>query len=90
MHFILFQTIHQKHQNYCITIIVYLSNPLTNTFSSAWVREPFLLKTTTIDLLHLGAITSTDAAFNNRVNDVAHLSCAGASAGGAWGSMPGI
>jgi hypothetical protein len=29
---------------------------MANTFSSLWVQQPFLLKSTTIDLLHLGAI----------------------------------
>jgi hypothetical protein len=30
---------------------------LSNTLSSSWVRQPFLLNITTIDLLYLGAIT---------------------------------
>jgi hypothetical protein len=48
-----------KHQNYyfIIIIIAFLSILLTNTFSSTWVRQLFLLKSTTIDLLHFGAIS---------------------------------
>jgi hypothetical protein len=68
----LLQTTNPKHQNNFILLLFYLSNLLTTTFSSSWVRESSLLKSTTIDFLQLGAINNL-VVRKNKTHELRHI-----------------